>query len=299
MLGCDAGFNENKNDNETLKESSKILNEYKKVQGTYEGTLQLSIENRTLPVDIEIRLKPEISYEGRSDGELIPQVSLNGSFRILDFLWPYNEVNFVGRYWYAQDGRIQMSGNTSLNFNEKEKVVWFQAYPKNQALVRGEFWGPQGLVGPFQASLKSKEVRAPGEGSDEDLRKRLKQSYQKLLGVFEGNTYAPQNPEKHRRSLNLRFSFFLQGTSLGAMLEKVNSVGGSARPLEVKEYQPMTGLIIVEGKPLGGVGRVPGYGTFYARGYLRQDRLLFEDITDHYGTLGTYTGTKIQKEGSK
>ena len=151
IFGCDVGFKEDKKDDKSLTESQKIFNEYEKVQGEYEGVLNLTInDNQISTVDIRVLLRPQVTYEGRSDGELVPQVSLEGAFEIQDFPWPENDTRYFGRYWYAQDGRILMDG--------KDSEMGFQVYPQGNKLVKGTLWGPQGELGSFEATLVSKSV---------------------------------------------------------------------------------------------------------------------------------------------
>ena len=284
-LSCDVGFKEDKKDDKTLTESNKILNEYEKVQGEYEGTLNLTIsDNQVSAVEIKILLRPQVTYEGRSDGELVPQVSLEGSFEISDFPWPENNTRYFGRYWYAQDGRILMDG--------KDSEMGFQVYPEGNRLVRGVLWGPQGEWGKFEARLISKDVKAPGEGQQEERRKRLKESYEPILGVYQGQTTNPSAPEDHRKVQKLTFQVYLAGSTLKARVSPTNSdLELLIRPLEVVFYRPDTGQIILEGQPRGS-GSVPGFGEFYARGTISEASLILEEVSDHLGPLGTFEGLK-------
>jgi hypothetical protein len=289
FTACDVGFKDDKKDDEVLKEANKIFNEYSRVQGLYQGVLNMSVDGRVNPVDIEIRLNPKVTYEGRAGGELVPQVSLEGTLEVLRFTWPYNSIYYVGRYWYAQDGRIQMSqGPGSEDFGLR-----FQAYPKDNQLVQGQVWSSQGLVGDFEATLITRDVKTPGEGKEEEERRRYEEAYRDLLGVFVGRINNPTDPEKHRRDLLLRFRFFLQGKSIEATVDNPNTEFDTPRALQVIEYRPDTGAIQIRGEAQGGgVGRVPGYGRFYGRGFLRQGVLQFVEISDHLGPLGEYTGQK-------
>lgn len=284
ITSCDAGFKEDKKDDKILTESNKILSEYEKVQGEYEGVLRLSVDDDVVPVNIRVTLRPDVSFGGgRSDGELVPEVTLRGHFEILDYIWPKNDVNYEGRYWYAQDGRILMSG--------KDGEMGFIVYPDGNHLVKGVLSEGSRELGEFEATLVSKDVKAPGEGQDEERRKRLKESYANLLGSYTGKINNPLDPEKHRRNLPLRFRFFLAGSTIRATVDNPRSDADRLRPLTVETFRPDTGLIILKGVPMG-VGTVPGYGEFYAHGYLGGNTLNFDQLLDHLGPLGTYEGSK-------
>lgn len=295
ISACGLGFEEDKEDDESLKESNKILNEYEKVKGEYEGILNLTVGKEKInPVKIRILLRPNVTYSGRSDGELVPQVSMEGSFEVLDFIWTPTTVVYEGRYWYAQDGLIDMVG--------KDSEMGFKAYRYGNKLVNGRIRNELGDLGDFEAELVSKEVKAPGEGQDEERRKRLEESYKDLIGSYIGRVNNPTDSEKHRRDLQLRFRFFLAGSKLRATVDKPYTDNDRVRPLEVVTFRPDTGLIELKGRAMStGVGTVPGYGEFNAVGYLRGDTIVFEQVSDHLGTLGTFEGKKVidQPESDK
>lgn len=289
MAGCDVGFNEDKQDDRTLKEANKIINEYSRVQGLYQGVLNLTVDGKINPVDIEIRLNPKVVYEaGQSGGEPTPQVSLEGTFEVLSFAWPYNSVQYKGRFWYAQDGRIQMSQmGGEVNYGLR-----FETFPVNDELINGKLWSSDGLLGEFSAALVTRDVRAPGEGSEEEKRRRYEESYKDVLGTYIGRVNNPNDPEKHRRNLPLRFLFYLAGTSLEGTLDNPDSEFDTPRAFTVIEYRPDTGAIQIRGEAQGGGTRLPGYGRFYARGFVKDGVLSFVEVSDHLGPLGTYTGQK-------
>lgn len=291
VLACDAGFNEDPKDDETLKDANKIFNEYSRIQGVYQGLMELKVDGNISTVEIEVRLKPEVKYsDNRKDGELVPEVNLTGSVEVLNFEWYYNYTSYQGRYWYAQDGRIQMAEVETMG--KQPQGLWFQAYPSEKRLVRGELWDGSGLMGTFEATLINKDVRAPGEGGREEERKRLKDAYKDLLGIYTGMVTNPNDPMEKRRRFPYRFHFYLEASQLYVSLDRPDLEHDIPRVIKIIEFRPDTGYLEISADAQ--VGRNPGWGKFFARGKLKGKKLTFTEMSDHIGPLGIFRGQKLE-----
>jgi hypothetical protein len=296
-LGCgELGFNKDKDIDDSLEESDDVQKAYKSVEGVYTGTMIVLDDGKPSELPVKLTLFTEITFGGRTQGELTPQTTLVGMFEVLNINTEMNYYRYTGRYYYRKDGRIQLAAKTvapgGSENNPVSSGIWLEAKVKGNRIVDGTL-NSDGLYGTFNVERETRQVRVPAKGRIEEDRKRFEEVYREAAGTYSGRITPPESGSPASRQ-ELDFHFYLVR---GLMRGVVTLKGSSASPriLRVLQYRTTDGFIELEGIPeLSGTGGPQkGFGYFYARGFLLNNELILSEVEDHRGLLGSYQGNKV------
>ncbi|NQZ01789.1 MAG: hypothetical protein HRT45_14095 [Bdellovibrionales bacterium] len=296
VSGCgQLGFNEDKDIDDSLEETDDIQKAYRSVEGVYTGSMIVLDDGKPSELPVKLTLFTEITFGGRTQGELTPQTTLVGFFEVLNINTEMNYYRYTGRFYYRKDGRIQLAVRTGSasgsNQNPGSTGIWLEAKVKGNQIVDGRLHN-DGLYGTFQVGRQTRDVQVPAKGRIEEERKRFEEVYRQAAGTYVGTISPPESgsPVGPQR---VQFHFYL----VRGLMRGVVTLAGSAqspRILRVIQYRTDSGFIEIEGIPeLSGTGGPQrGFGYFYAKGYLTSGELLLTEVEDHRGLLGTFEGTK-------